>query len=395
MLGIGLNPRTPISGSQSAPWWTSQYPGASFVADFANNRAMIDGNPAALTDFLSITRNSSGVAENSDGTLINHSPNTLRLSNQGVQIESSRTNLVADSEDFMTANWSPLGPATISSSSEPAPDGTLTAHHIQNLSATGHGIQFTDPFSTPIANGSYTGSIYLKADSATSLELAISSLSGSGSPSTLSLNLTTDWQRFTLPHNFSSDDTDFIIQLTRPPSDSIEAFYAWGAQLEAGTYETSYIKTSNAQTPREADSINFTDLSWLDQTTGTILLSVQSPQNTITNRRLLGFSSAQGLDTSPAPNVIEEWNGSTLLAASTSSQTWQSGAKVALAWDSNGRSLCIGGGIVGTDAELVSGLSSWFLGSRDGNQAFWEGYHNNLAYHDYRMSDGQIQGLTS
>ncbi len=395
MIGIGLNSKKPLAQGEAPPWWALSYPGATFVADFANNRGMINNSPVPLTDFLSITRNADGYAENTSGDLISYNAHELRLSNKGVLIESARSNLVKDSQNYLTTDWSSIGPATITISGEQAPDGTLTVHHIQNLTSTGHGIRFDDPLSTVIAGGTFTASVYLKADNATSLDLTVSASSGSGSPTTIPLNLTTEWQRFTLQHSFAADDEDFAIELTRPSSGNIQNYHIWGVQLEAGSYETSYIKTTNSQVQRYADAITFSDLSWLDTTVGTILMNVQSDQDSLSNRRLLGFASAQGLDTSPASNVIEEWNGSTLLAASTPNQNWKTGAKVALAWNENGRSLCIGGGNISSDNEHVTGLSSWYLGSRDANQAFWSGYQQSISYYGYRMQDSEIQNLTN
>ncbi|MGH1352202.1 MAG: phage head spike fiber domain-containing protein [Methyloligellaceae bacterium] len=396
MIGIGLKPRSLITGGESLPWWAAQYPGATFVADFANNRAMINNSPVSFTDFLSVTRNSAGVAENANGTLVNHSTDSLRLSDRGVLIESARTNLVKDSQNFLTSDWSTSGPATVTLSSEQAPDGTFTAHHIQNLSATGDGIVFSDPLSTPVGGGDYTGSIYLRADTPSALDLTITAASGSGSPSTLTLNLTADWQRYLLPHSFAADDTDFIIQLSRPAAGNIQSFHAWGAQLEAGTYETSYIKTTSTQTQRHADTISFNDTSWLDPATGTIIMSVQSPQNTLTNRRLLGFASAQGLETSPAANTIENWNGTFLLSASTGSEgTWSDGLKLALSWDASGRSLCISAGDIAEDAGTPGNLLNWYLGSRDGSQSFWEGSIATTAYYPYKLTNSQLINLTT
>jgi hypothetical protein len=56
------------------------------------------------------------------------------------------------------------------------------------------------------------------------------------------------------------------------------SFYTWGAQLEAGTYATSYIPTTSASVTRNADVISKTGISSLiGQTEGTLFVDVYRP----------------------------------------------------------------------------------------------------------------------
>ena len=67
---------------------------------------------------------------------------------------------------------------------------------------------------------------------------------------------------------------------------NVNGFFIWGAQVEAGTYATSYIPTTTAAVPRNADVISKTGISSLiGQTEGTLFFDgiVNNIQNTTSN----------------------------------------------------------------------------------------------------------------
>ncbi len=392
---IGLNIGNSYKcGGQNTNWWDISYPGALLAAEFSNHRAMLNDSVVEFADFLTITRNSDGYCENSDGSLTKYTADEFRLCDRGLLIESASSNLVLYSQDITASPWILIGNAARSINSTSAPDNSMTASLVSNMISDGDGIIYTDSQSTNIGGKTVTFSVYLKGSISGQIECCIEAQAGSGGSSSILFSIGTEWQRFAFTHTFAADDTDFSLSLKRPSGGAVPQVYVWGTQLEEKNYATSYIETNGSIGNRAADDIYFHDLSWLNASTGTLLMDVQSDHGTLSNRRLLGFASAQGLDTSPLPTVIEEWNGTTLLTASSGDGSWVTGAKVALAWDLNGRSLCMEGGNVSSDSETVNGLSNWYLGSRDGTQSIWEGYQRSLVYWDHRKDGSSLVNLS-
>jgi len=159
-------------------------------------------------------------------------------------------NLLLQSQALATTPWGTaangVSAPTVTNNAGTAPDGTTTATQI-NCSAITSG-QFCysyQAFSTP-SGLNCTESIWLQSVSGTCtayLEVEIS-----GVRTSVACNLTTTWQRFSLPFTSGSAQY-FIIGLdTRPtssPSSQAAAnFYAWGAQLEQRSSVTAYNATT-------------------------------------------------------------------------------------------------------------------------------------------------------
>src|SRR4029450_7617101 len=86
-----------------------------------------------FTDYLSITRASTGYVTNSDGTLTSFGTNTLRIGNgTGLLVEDARTNLVLRSRDLTNASGT-KGNAT-AALDQTGPDGS--ANSASSLLAT-------------------------------------------------------------------------------------------------------------------------------------------------------------------------------------------------------------------------------------------------------------------
>jgi hypothetical protein len=84
------------------------------------------------------------------------------------------------------------------------------------------------------------------------------------------ITITTSWQRFVLS-GASSAGLELFIDSSDAEIATIADFSAWGAQIEAGAYATSYIPTTSAAVTRVADAASKTGISSLiGQTEGTL-----------------------------------------------------------------------------------------------------------------------------
>ena len=76
--------------------------------------------------------------------------------------------------------------------------------------------------------------------------------------------------------------------------DDVSGMYMWGAQLEQGTYPTSYIKTESAAVVRAIDDMNLTGLQAngiLGATEGTIFVDIEIPFG-VSNTAIADFIDA-------------------------------------------------------------------------------------------------------
>jgi len=162
------------------------------------------------------------VTNNDKGTLINR--NGL--------IEPNVYNLAIRSQELQYAPPWTLTNATVTTNSEIAPDGTLTA---DTLTATSGGGQIQQVI-TGEASTAYTVSIYLRRRTGTGT-VNIRCVENVNTP----VAVTSEWQRFSL----TVTSTTTVIRVGVNLATSGDAVDVWGAQIEVGTLLRAYQRTSN------------------------------------------------------------------------------------------------------------------------------------------------------
>jgi hypothetical protein len=290
-------------------------------------------------------------------------------------VEPQRTNLLQRSEDFSNAYWF-KNALTITTNTVTAPNGTLTADSIvENTANTDHYVSTAG--SLTLTAAPYTFSIYCKKATrdwininlynGTDVKAAWFNLN-TGTIGTVQSGLTasiTDvgngWYRCSITRTMSTGINYCGIspQITDNGGtylgNGLTAAYIWGAQLELGSYATSYIATTSASVTRNADVIFKTGISSLiGQTEGTLFCEIKL-QNVNSASTYVGMTSGTfangiliGKEAGVTPNKLVFYifaNGSAILN-NTSIALSSSFVKCAIAYKSGNWAAYANGSLV-------------------------------------------------
>ena len=252
------------------------------------------------------TRASSGTVVNQSGLIETVGSGIPRIDFQGntkgaLLLEPSRTNLITYSEDFSNAAWN-KGTGTIIENVSISPDGTLSADKF--TSATTASFAFLSETMSANASQTYTYSIWIKKVSGSGvLKLAISDVILATTTSA-NISLTTEFVRYSFTIASGDLSNTGLIGVGFINMTSGDVIEVWGAQLEQGTYATSYIPTSGSAVTRVADACNNgANEQVINSTEGVLYAEIAALSNdgtnrllslsngTSTNRIFLGFNS--------------------------------------------------------------------------------------------------------
>jgi hypothetical protein len=357
------------------------------------------------------------------GPRIDYDPNTLAV--KGLLIEEARTNTLIQSGNF-SASWSAIG-ANRSTDGTLGPDGsTAMAKYTANASTGVH--EFYNTAAVSFTSGSnYTSSIFVKKGNHRYVFINMETLSTSGFLAVFDLDnptaATQTWAlgtgsyvnskienfggiyRIQVTGAIASGTTaylvaGFVAAATGNPTTSLEPSwtaagteygYFFGAQLELGSFATSYIPTAAASVTRAADVFQFTEpaLTALQGTAGTFIVESISESGSspaaITNI-VRGTNSIIYHDTTGKTGTT---NGTTALLTA-AAPTWNASLRNGLAWSASGRSLAYTGGAVATDANTVSNGGTLYLGSNNGS-AVENGWYKSFGIWNQRLDDSTFQ----
>ena len=221
-----------------------------------------------------------------------HNPTTGE--SLGLLVEESRTNLTQKSQEFEDVYWAKTD-CTITPNESTAPDGTLTADLWTNTATPGT-IQAS--LTKDATSRTYTASLWVKS-TMTQFTLTVDGGSTTNR-GRVQFNLSTNTVNAVFNEgNFTSTSGTLIaysngwVRLTLTTTTStattlrIRPFFSntgatariWGAQVEEGTFATSYIPTTTATVTRSADvaSISGSNFSsWYRQNEGTVFAAISN-----------------------------------------------------------------------------------------------------------------------
>lgn len=337
----------------------------------------------APTDYIKTTGTISGAARYENGELL---------------LEEARTNLVTYSGNL--SSWTIQTGASFTANQAVAPDGSLTASLITGTGNINDGA--FSPSGSVSGSSDNTKSIYLRTVSGTaSVQLKDPYVTAGITV----CNLTTEWQRFSLTETQAAGLAGLWID--KIPAEGI---YAWGAQLEEGSYPTSYIPTTTSSVTRAADvSTSAVGVdSFYNQSEGTVFTDT-IPLAGI-NANTNGFSVFFNSDNNNFISVTNDprsggWGGAAVynnnINQFTNNNLGVNGIKrrsIALAYQANNFAATAEGQTVATDGSgTVPVIDQVRIGAYlpTTPDFFCNGHIKRLAYFPTRLPDATLQNITS
>ena len=237
---------------------------------------------AAVTNYIpTLSTAAAGVAR------FDHNPITGE--SLGLLIEEQRVNLLTYSQAFSTSPWTVTN-ATNTVNQNIAPDGTQTANKFnEDANTAWHRLNSA----TFTVTGSHTLSVFAKAGERSwlafnfygdgvsyftyfNLAAGVVGTNPAGSTATIT-PVGNGWYRCTVTRTLAGGTSQLI--LAPSTGDGVSSYagngfagvYIWGAQLEAGSFATSYIPTVASQVTRSPDAASMTGTnfsSWFNEAQG-------------------------------------------------------------------------------------------------------------------------------
>jgi hypothetical protein len=410
----------------------------SLTLDFANSRR--------LDPRITFTRSSTATYVGSNGLIktapvdearFDHNPTTGE--SLGLLVEEQRTNTLLQSNQFDTSWTLSTGNPTISLVSQTAPDGGAQSWKLTEGSSTG----LQDIVQTGVSNssGSSVYSVYAKAaerfklslrESTSTGTVALFDLSagsvvvvaggGTPSPTATITPVKNGWYRCSVLFNQGTTSNRtfriFVVEdaattangsIASRTGDGTSGIYLWGAQLEAGSFPTSYIPTSGSSATRTQDNASITGASFnnfYNQTEGTIVSRFKggrrfiAPSTTDNWSRVVGYGPGNRALLSSGNyagnNNIHIYNGTQTHNIFLGPDHINGFTTAAVGFGSNSATLADAGYVADTDAGgwTTPTVDQFVLGNDGSGQYPLNGYIDKIHYYPQRLTNDQLQNLT-
>ena len=382
---------------------------------------------------VSFTRASSATYIDSAGTLqtaavdvprFDHNPTTGE--SLGLLVEEQRTNLLLRSEEFDNASWV-LVSLAVTANQIASPSGSTSADLIAGSAGTAN--KYLYQIYTASTSGTFTFSVFAKAGTESFIvvravdqtganevrqrfDLSSGTLNGSvavgGTATSGSASIAAfgnGWYRCSVTATFAAfTQLQGNVWLNVYGSTSLTTnYYAWGAQLEAGAFPTSYIPTTTAAATRNADVASITGSafsSWYRQDEGTMFAFSSSYGATNSSRRIAFASDGTtanrfGLlyNNSNNPQIVVASAG-TLTAIPSVALTGATYA-IAAAYKLDDYAISAAGSAPSTDTSgaLPVSINQLSIGNQL-NGEFLNGTIKRLTYWPQRLPNSTLQAIT-
>jgi hypothetical protein len=412
--------------------------------DFPNVLPTLDldfANSKTLDPRIDFTRASGGSYVGADGLIKYAGVNEARFDHdpvtgecRGLLIEASRQNLLTYSEEFSNASWTTNSlQISVSPNATTSPAGDLTADKI--IPNTTNASHIFRQFSSVTSGLTYTQSIYAKSGEYSVLQFTFSTgfdgggslyrnfiLSngslGNGTIPVSAVSVTpvgNGWYRILITATatstvasgrFNINVLNADISSVNPSysGDGTSGLYLWGAQLELGSFPTSYIPTVASTRTRAADNASITGKNfseWYRQDEGTIFSQSDVPKISlgvvyyITETTLDDIIGLRGANSGTTVQFLA-------FSVSRSSNVFvyqisnTDRFKGSLAYETDNTIASFNGILSPIDSTVsIPNPTSLQIGKISTNTRYLNGRISRLTYFPKRLPNSQLQALTS
>ena len=344
-------------------------------------------------------------------------------------LEPTRTNLIAHSEDFSNSYWTKSGSSVVSG--VVSPDGSTNAFKLVESSTTaGH---FLNTANMSVTSGTtYSEFIYAKKGENNRIQMAFGFDTFSDSYANFDLNLgivvkennciakielisngwykcsasatcTTTGNNDVVPALINSDTATRLASYT---GDGTSGLYIWGAQLEEGSYATSYIPTTDGIVKTRLQDVcnSAGDSSTFNDSEGVLFAEINALSYPVGSNNWLTITD--GTSQNSVAILFESTSyvvgridiGGVNQAYLTKEIDYSDFTKVAFKYKQNDFALWINGVEVATDtsgntfnANTLNSLQFSYGGG--GNN--WSGQCKDLRVYDVALTDLELAELTT
>ena len=337
---------------------------------------------------------------------------------KGLLIEEQRTNEVRYSNSLSGSAWSGTN-CTITTDSTTSPDGNINASKVTCSVDGGAASVWQFPIPSGLS-GNYSNSIYLKADTLNYAQLNVGYLTtdfvanfdlvngtvthilGTGATIT---DVGNGWYRCTLPFNTLGSGGVSVTPIDSMSSTrrngAVGSVFVYGAQLESGTFPTSYIPTSGSTVTRNFDmaTINVSEFEY-NTNEGSISMEIVPPSyNSGEQQYILGSNTTSarwaysnaGSDRAIAYDGTNTFGGEDLQPSTIN--------KIATGTDQSTGAIYVNGestsGTTTTNGNIASLTTAFYLGGQfSANSNSLGGHIKSVKYYPVRLTDNQLKALT-
>jgi hypothetical protein len=399
----------------------------SISQNFPNTRPSLNLNFArsqTLDPRITFTRTTSGTRVGPDGYIevipadqprFDFDPVTGEC--LGLLVEEQRTNLITittNNENGLPItdfNYPMSGFDENNTELDIAPDGNLVLCKYDLAGTNGPFLSITSTASIT-AGVTYTMSMWVKGGSSYSASFAWVNQTTNEVPNT-TISITPEWRRYTFSFTPQFNSTSSRLQIFFSTQGNDKIISVWGAQLEQGSFATSYIPRPSGQATRTADNAsitgsNFTE--WYNPSEGTLISQSTMPLDRIIPGSFRSFAQIVKSSSYNSDSIFQYINSGNSYPASearvsnsnvfgiTSGNTYFLGCKIATAYAAANYAISSAGVAPVTNSYngVPNDLDKLCIGNVNDNNSLGcvNGTISQLTYYPTRLPNAQLQTLT-